>query len=72
MLKSSPDDTLSRDIWQLLQDTNEELKKKLFCNPCFAALEWKDARIIKHARSGRPSRVPSQYQGTNNLDKSLL
>ncbi|XP_043973942.1 polycomb protein SCMH1 isoform X1 [Gambusia affinis] len=26
------------------------------------ALEWKDARIIKHARSGRPSRVPSQYQ----------
>ncbi|XP_015230518.1 PREDICTED: polycomb protein SCMH1 isoform X2 [Cyprinodon variegatus] len=26
------------------------------------AIEWKDARIIKHARSGRPSRVPSQYQ----------
>ncbi|XP_078143245.1 polycomb protein SCMH1 isoform X1 [Centroberyx gerrardi] len=27
------------------------------------AIEWKDARRIKHARSGRPSRVPSQYQG---------
>ncbi|XP_056157723.1 polycomb protein SCMH1 [Lampris incognitus] len=27
------------------------------------AIEWKDARKIKHARSGRPSRVPSQYQG---------
>uniref|UniRef100_A0A8C4ZKJ3 SAM domain-containing protein n=1 Tax=Gadus morhua TaxID=8049 RepID=A0A8C4ZKJ3_GADMO len=26
------------------------------------AVEWKDARRIKHARSGRPSRVPSQYQ----------
>ncbi|MEQ2210617.1 Polycomb protein scmh1 [Xenoophorus captivus] len=26
------------------------------------AIEWKDAQIIKHARSGRPSRVPSQYQ----------
>ncbi|KAG7282987.1 hypothetical protein CRUP_028504 [Coryphaenoides rupestris] len=26
------------------------------------AIEWKDARRIKHARSGRPSRVPSQYQ----------
>lgn len=27
------------------------------------AIEWKDARRTKHARSGRPSRVPSQYQG---------
>lgn len=27
------------------------------------AIEWKDARRIKHARSGRPSRVPSQYPG---------
>ncbi|XP_049336468.1 polycomb protein SCMH1 isoform X2 [Astyanax mexicanus] len=28
------------------------------------ALEWKDAKRIKHPRSGRPSRVPLQYQGT--------
>uniref|UniRef100_A0A3P9IX38 Scm polycomb group protein homolog 1 n=1 Tax=Oryzias latipes TaxID=8090 RepID=A0A3P9IX38_ORYLA len=26
------------------------------------APEWKDTQKIKHARSGRPSRVPSQYQ----------
>ncbi|KAM9488703.1 polycomb protein SCMH1-like isoform 2-T4 [Clarias gariepinus] len=25
-------------------------------------IEWKDGRRIKHSRSGRPSRVPSQYQ----------
>uniref|UniRef100_A0A3B3TZL5 Scm polycomb group protein homolog 1 n=1 Tax=Poecilia latipinna TaxID=48699 RepID=A0A3B3TZL5_9TELE len=43
----------------------------MFCNPCFAALEWKDARIIKHARSGRPSRVPSQYQGHFSWEKYL-
>ncbi|PWA20656.1 hypothetical protein CCH79_00011497, partial [Gambusia affinis] len=35
------------------------------------ALEWKDARIIKHARSGRPSRVPSQYQGHFSWEKYL-
>lgn len=31
--------------------------------PLPAAIEWKDGKRIKHARSGRPSRVPSQYQG---------
>uniref|UniRef100_A0A3Q1I585 Uncharacterized protein n=1 Tax=Anabas testudineus TaxID=64144 RepID=A0A3Q1I585_ANATE len=35
------------------------------------AIEWKDARRIKHARSGRPSRVPSQYQGHFSWDKYL-
>lgn len=28
-------------------------------------IEWKDGRRIKHPRSGRPSRIPSQYQGTS-------
>ncbi|KAM9405891.1 polycomb protein SCMH1-like isoform 1-T15 [Salvelinus alpinus] len=36
------------------------------------AIEWKDGRQIKHARSGRPSRVPSQYQGGHfSWDKYL-
>ncbi|XP_042279929.1 polycomb protein SCMH1 isoform X2 [Thunnus thynnus] len=35
------------------------------------AIEWKDARRIKHARSGRPSRVPSQYQGHFSWEKYL-
>ncbi|XP_046895492.1 polycomb protein SCMH1 isoform X1 [Hypomesus transpacificus] len=40
--------------------------------PQRVAIEWKDARRIKHARSGRPSRVPSQYQGGHfSWDKYL-
>ncbi|XP_063055149.1 polycomb protein SCMH1-like isoform X2 [Engraulis encrasicolus] len=36
------------------------------------AIEWKDGRRVKHARSGRPSRVPSQYQaGHFSWDKYL-
>nr|XP_023991831.1 polycomb protein SCMH1-like [Salvelinus alpinus] len=36
------------------------------------AVEWRDGRRIKHARSGRPSRVPSQYQGGHfSWDKYL-
>ncbi|XP_061573217.1 polycomb protein SCMH1 isoform X3 [Cololabis saira] len=35
------------------------------------AIEWKDTRRIKHARSGRPSRVPSQYQGHFSWEKYL-
>ncbi|XP_049439193.1 polycomb protein SCMH1 isoform X4 [Epinephelus fuscoguttatus] len=35
------------------------------------AIEWKDARRIKHGRSGRPSRVPSQYQGHFSWEKYL-
>lgn len=35
----------------------------LKCFPLPTAIEWKDGKRIKHARSGRPSRVPSQYQG---------
>ncbi|XP_056126809.1 polycomb protein SCMH1 isoform X1 [Rhinichthys klamathensis goyatoka] len=35
------------------------------------AIEWKDSRRIKHARSGRPSRVPSQYQGHFSWEKYL-
>ncbi|KAI1894896.1 hypothetical protein AGOR_G00120480 [Albula goreensis] len=35
------------------------------------AIEWKDGRRIKHARSGRPSRVPSQYQGHFSWEKYL-
>ncbi|CAG6014801.1 unnamed protein product [Menidia menidia] len=35
------------------------------------AIEWKDAQRIKHARSGRPSRVPSQYQGHFSWEKYL-
>ncbi|XP_076136620.1 polycomb protein SCMH1 isoform X1 [Alosa pseudoharengus] len=36
------------------------------------AIEWKDGRRIKHPRSGRPSRVPSQYQaGHFSWDKYL-
>ncbi|XP_064801331.1 polycomb protein SCMH1-like isoform X10 [Oncorhynchus masou masou] len=36
------------------------------------AIEWKDGRQIKHARSGRPSQVPSQYQGGHfSWDKYL-
>uniref|UniRef100_A0A1A7XFK5 Sex comb on midleg homolog 1 n=2 Tax=Iconisemion striatum TaxID=60296 RepID=A0A1A7XFK5_9TELE len=34
-------------------------------------LEWKDPQIIKHARSGRPSRAPSLYQGHFSWDKYL-
>ncbi|XP_060778182.1 polycomb protein SCMH1-like isoform X3 [Neoarius graeffei] len=34
-------------------------------------IEWKDGRRIKHSRSGRPSRVPSQYQGHFSWDKYL-
>ncbi|XP_075907088.1 polycomb protein SCMH1 isoform X1 [Nelusetta ayraudi] len=34
------------------------------------AIEWKDARRIKHSRSGRP-RVPSQYQGHFSWEKYL-
>lgn len=35
------------------------------------AIDWKDVRRIKHARSGRPSRVPSQYQGHFSWEKYL-
>lgn len=35
------------------------------------ALEWKDVRRIKHPRSGRPSRVPPQYQGHFSWEKYL-
>ncbi|XP_076008866.1 polycomb protein SCMH1 isoform X1 [Genypterus blacodes] len=35
------------------------------------AIEWKDARRIKHPRSGRPSRVPSLYQGHFSWEKYL-
>ncbi|XP_034029934.1 polycomb protein SCMH1 [Thalassophryne amazonica] len=35
------------------------------------AIEWKDVRRIKHARSGRPSRAPSQYQGHFSWEKYL-
>uniref|UniRef100_A0A8C1IV44 Scm polycomb group protein homolog 1 n=1 Tax=Cyprinus carpio TaxID=7962 RepID=A0A8C1IV44_CYPCA len=35
------------------------------------AIEWKDGKRIKHARSGRPSRVPSQYQGHFSWEKYL-
>uniref|UniRef100_A0A8C6KHR7 Scm polycomb group protein homolog 1 n=1 Tax=Nothobranchius furzeri TaxID=105023 RepID=A0A8C6KHR7_NOTFU len=38
---------------------------------CPAALEWKDPQIIKHARSGRPSRAPSLYQGHFSWEKYL-
>uniref|UniRef100_A0A672PVX1 Scm polycomb group protein homolog 1 n=1 Tax=Sinocyclocheilus grahami TaxID=75366 RepID=A0A672PVX1_SINGR len=41
---------------------------------CFSlpeAIEWKDGKRIKHARSGRPSRVPSQYQGHFSWEKYL-
>ncbi len=31
--------------------------------PLPAAIEWKDGKRIKHARSGRPSRLPLHYQG---------
>ncbi|KPP58035.1 hypothetical protein Z043_124182, partial [Scleropages formosus] len=34
-------------------------------------IEWKDGRRMKHARSGRPSRVPSQYQGHFSWEKYL-
>ncbi|CAL9705153.1 unnamed protein product [Knipowitschia caucasica] len=35
------------------------------------ALEWHDVRQIKHPRSGRPSRLPPQYQGHFSWDKYL-
>ncbi|XP_066538869.1 polycomb protein SCMH1-like isoform X2 [Hoplias malabaricus] len=35
------------------------------------AIEWKDVKRIKHPRSGRPSRVPSQYQGHFSWEKYL-
>lgn len=35
------------------------------------AIEWKDGRRIKHPRSGRPSRLPSQYQGQFSWEKYL-
>ncbi|XP_057691206.1 polycomb protein SCMH1-like [Corythoichthys intestinalis] len=35
------------------------------------AIEWKDARRIKHARSGRPSRLPSLFQGHFSWEKYL-
>ncbi|XP_077950599.1 polycomb protein SCMH1 isoform X2 [Gasterosteus aculeatus] len=35
------------------------------------AIEWKEVRRIKQARSGRPSRVLSQYQGLFSWDKYL-
>nr|XP_057910077.1 polycomb protein SCMH1 isoform X3 [Doryrhamphus excisus] len=35
------------------------------------AIEWKDARRIKHARSGRPVRGPSLYQGHFSWEKYL-
>lgn len=35
------------------------------------AIEWKDGRRIKHPRSGRPSRLPSQYQGHFSWEKYL-
>uniref|UniRef100_A0A672LFE6 Scm polycomb group protein homolog 1 n=1 Tax=Sinocyclocheilus grahami TaxID=75366 RepID=A0A672LFE6_SINGR len=43
----------------------------LKCFPLPAAIEWKDGKRIKHARSGRPSRVPSQYQGHFSWEKYL-
>ncbi|KAK2902803.1 hypothetical protein Q8A67_007516 [Cirrhinus molitorella] len=39
--------------------------------PQKVAIEWKDGKRIKHARSGRPSRVPSQYQGLFSWEKYL-
>ncbi|MBN3315043.1 SCMH1 protein, partial [Atractosteus spatula] len=35
------------------------------------AIEWKDERRHKHARSGRPSRTPPQYQGHFSWEKYL-
>ncbi|XP_077455410.1 polycomb protein SCMH1 isoform X1 [Stigmatopora argus] len=35
------------------------------------AIEWKDAKRIKHARSGRPARLPSLFQGHFSWDKYL-
>ncbi|XP_051921056.1 polycomb protein SCMH1-like isoform X2 [Hippocampus zosterae] len=35
------------------------------------AIEWIDARKIKHARSGRPSRLPSLFQGHFSWEKYL-
>ncbi|KAL6109776.1 scmh1 [Pungitius sinensis] len=35
------------------------------------AIEWKEVRRIKQARSGRPSRVLSQYQGLFSWEKYL-
>ncbi|XP_066573505.1 polycomb protein SCMH1 isoform X3 [Amia ocellicauda] len=35
------------------------------------AIEWKDGRRHKHVRSGRPSRVPAQYQGHFSWEKYL-
>ncbi|XP_072316403.1 polycomb protein SCMH1-like [Eucyclogobius newberryi] len=35
------------------------------------ALEWQDVRRIKHPRSGRPSRLPPQYQGHFSWEKYL-
>ncbi|KAJ8387052.1 hypothetical protein AAFF_G00161060 [Aldrovandia affinis] len=35
------------------------------------AIEWKDGKRIKHARSGRPSRIPAQYQGHFSWEKYL-
>ncbi|KTG35500.1 hypothetical protein cypCar_00001378, partial [Cyprinus carpio] len=43
----------------------------LKCFPLPTAIEWKDGKRIKHARSGRPSRVPSQYQGHFSWEKYL-
>ncbi|MGH0125454.1 UNVERIFIED_CONTAM: hypothetical protein FKN15_031952 [Acipenser sinensis] len=34
-------------------------------------IEWKDGRRHKHARSGRPSSIPPQYQGHFSWDKYL-
>uniref|UniRef100_A0AAQ5YY30 SAM domain-containing protein n=1 Tax=Amphiprion ocellaris TaxID=80972 RepID=A0AAQ5YY30_AMPOC len=48
------------------------IAESLFCPSCLSlAIEWKDVRRIKHARSGRPSRVPSQYQGHFSWEKYL-
>ncbi|KAK7938421.1 hypothetical protein WMY93_001747 [Mugilogobius chulae] len=35
------------------------------------ALEWQDVRRVKHPRSGRPSRLPPQYQGHFSWEKYL-
>lgn len=35
------------------------------------ALDWQDVRRIKHPRSGRPSRIPPQYQGHFSWEKYL-
>ncbi|KTF77839.1 hypothetical protein cypCar_00027221, partial [Cyprinus carpio] len=64
--------------WDKL-DHEETCTTERFNNKCSdievfslpVAIEWKDGKRIKHARSGRPSRVPSQYQGHFSWEKYL-